>query len=201
MECCRDKAWLQVGGSYSGALAAWNEKISPGTFWAYHASSAPVQAVYDYWSYFLPIQNGMAKNCSRDLARIVAHVDDVIASGNASELAILQKSFGLQDLHHVDDFASYVLSMSPLRPRRANMIMLNRAISMPLGNWQSIQLYSNYSTFFMMCDTIEGVRAVSPDGVSKSTNATIPSADGVGLEVALPNFAAWFKTEYFPERE
>lgn len=42
--------WVFSGGSYSGALAAWVESTSPGTFWAYHASSAPVQAIYDYVS-------------------------------------------------------------------------------------------------------------------------------------------------------
>lgn len=37
-----------VGGSYSGALTAWTESVAPGTFWAYHATSAPVEAIYDY---------------------------------------------------------------------------------------------------------------------------------------------------------
>jgi len=46
-----DKApWVLSGGSYSGAIAAWTESTSPGTFWAYHASSAPVEAIYDYVS-------------------------------------------------------------------------------------------------------------------------------------------------------
>ena len=39
-----------TGGSYGGALAAWTESTSPGTFWAYYASSAPVEAVYNYVS-------------------------------------------------------------------------------------------------------------------------------------------------------
>jgi hypothetical protein len=42
--------WVLVGGSYSGALAAWTEITAPGTFWAYHASSAPVQAIANYVS-------------------------------------------------------------------------------------------------------------------------------------------------------
>lgn len=40
--------WVLMGGSYSGALTAWTARISPGTFWAYSASSAPVQAISDY---------------------------------------------------------------------------------------------------------------------------------------------------------
>lgn len=42
--------WVFSGGSYSGALSAWTESTSPGTFWAYHASSAPVEAISDYVS-------------------------------------------------------------------------------------------------------------------------------------------------------
>ena len=98
--------WIQVGGSYSGALAAWNEKLSPGTYWAYHASSAPVEAVYDYWSYFVPLQNGMPKNCTQDLQRIVDHVDDILDSGKQEEITKLKASFGMRNLTHDDDFAA-----------------------------------------------------------------------------------------------
>ena len=56
-----------MGGSYSGALSAWTESVAPGTFWAYLASSAPVEAISNYWAYFLPVQEGMPKNCSKDV--------------------------------------------------------------------------------------------------------------------------------------
>lgn len=42
--------WVFSGGSYSGALSAWTESVDPGTFWAYHATSAVVEAVYDFVS-------------------------------------------------------------------------------------------------------------------------------------------------------
>lgn len=42
--------WVFSGGSYSGALAAWTQSLANGTFWAYHASSAPVEAIDDYVS-------------------------------------------------------------------------------------------------------------------------------------------------------
>lgn len=44
-----------------------------------------------------------------------------------------------------------------------------------------------------MCDAIEGV---GPNSTTKS-----PSANGVGLKKALPNFAAWYTTSYLPGRE
>ncbi|KAM7186467.1 serine carboxypeptidase S28 [Rhypophila sp. PSN 637] len=177
--------WINVGGSYSGALAAWIDRIAPGTYWAYHASSGPVQAVYDYWSYFVPIQKGMPANCSADIAQIVNHVDKVLDEKNATNTEALKESFGLGDLAYDDDFAA--------------------ALSSPLGMWQTISFTSNYSRFFQMCDTIEGVRAVDfqNDGNNVAVNGTgkwnhTISAHGVGLEKALPNFAAWYKYEFLP---
>ena len=58
--------WVFSGGSYSGALSAWTEKLSPGTFWAYHSSSAPVQAISDY------VRDQRLRNTSFHLTFIVA---------------------------------------------------------------------------------------------------------------------------------
>ncbi len=179
--------WINVGGSYSGALAAWTAKLAPGTFWAYHATSAPVQAIYDFWGYFLPIQEGMRRNCSADFTRISDHIDGVIQHGNKTEIHELQKSFGLEGLSHPEDFAA--------------------AFGNALGEWQSIQMFSNYSTFFQMCDSVEGVRPVVNGtktipvaSYGNSSNVKVP-ADGLGLEKALPNFAKWFKYESLPDSE
>jgi len=46
-----DKApWIYTGGSYAGSLSAWTASMYPGTFWAYHASSAPTEAIFDFVS-------------------------------------------------------------------------------------------------------------------------------------------------------
>ncbi|KAK1756745.1 hypothetical protein QBC47DRAFT_377545 [Echria macrotheca] len=179
-----------VGGSYSGALAAWTYKLAPDAFWAYHASSGPVNAIYDYWSYFLPIYRGMPKNCSADMVAIAEHIDRVIDTGNATEVHRLKDMFGLADVEHDDDFAIGVGTMAAL--------------------WQGISPATNYSDFFQMCDSIEGARPVVIWGmnatnttvgpyhnVTKPPNTTVP-ATGIGLEKALPNFASWFKNEYLP---
>lgn len=63
--------WVLVGGSYSGALAAWTEITAPGTFWAYHGSSAPVQAIEDYVSnVFLDIIEHLAENRSGNISSL-----------------------------------------------------------------------------------------------------------------------------------
>ncbi|KAJ5730002.1 Peptidase S28 [Penicillium malachiteum] len=161
--------WVLSGGSYSGALTAWTESVSPGTFWAYHASSAPVEAIYDYWQYFKPIQEGMAKNCSADVSRVVDYVDEIANSGTKEEQQTLKELFGLGDLEHFDDFAA-ALENGPWL-------------------WQENAFYTGYSEFFEFCDYVENVDA----GAS-----VVPGADGVGLKKALQGYAKWFTTVYFP---
>jgi hypothetical protein len=100
--------WVLSGGSYSGALAAWTESTAPGTFWAYHASSAPVEAISDYWQYFAPVQQGMPQNCSRDVTRVIDHVDSILTTGTDAEKQALKEMFGLGAIKHDDDFARYV---------------------------------------------------------------------------------------------
>ncbi|KAJ5570136.1 uncharacterized protein N7459_009566 [Penicillium hispanicum] len=161
--------WVLSGGSYSGALTAWTESTSPGTFWAYHASSAPVEALYDYWQYFSPVQEGMPKNCSTDLSRVVNYIDSLNNNGTEKQIQKLKDLFGLGDIEHFDDFAS-ALENGPWL-------------------WQSNTFYTGYSEFFEFCDYIENV---------ENGKGTVPGAEGVGLQKALQGYAKWFKTVYFP---
>ncbi|KAK8073220.1 hypothetical protein PG994_004119 [Apiospora phragmitis] len=182
--------WVFTGGSYPGALAVWIEKLAPGTFWAYHGSSGPLQAIYDYWQYFQPIQDvsipphrrslilktklltsaqGMPKNCSSDYSTIIDHVDKTFTQGSDEDKRALKEMFAVEDLEMDNDAAS--------------------AISSPIWAWQSIQFDSGYSKFYQMCDAIEGA----------FTNTTYTYGElGVGLKNALPNFAKWFKASYLP---
>ncbi|RAK80281.1 putative serine peptidase [Aspergillus fijiensis CBS 313.89] len=161
--------WVLVGGSYSGALTAWTEHLAPGTFWAYHATSAPVESIYDFWQYFRPIQDGMAKNCSKDVSLVAEHVDKIGKSGTKAQQTELKKLFGLEALEHFDDFAA-VLPVGPYL-------------------WQDNTFATGYSGFFAFCDAVENVEAGA---------AVTPGAEGVGLEKALTGYANWFKNEIFP---
>ncbi|KAI1204686.1 endoprotease endo-Pro [Annulohypoxylon truncatum] len=169
--------WIWSGCSYPGALGAWTESIAPGTFWATHSTSGPVEAIYDFWQYFHGIQQGMPKNCSKDYSAIIDHVDRVLTLGSPKEKTNLKHLFGLQDLSHNDDVGA--------------------AISSPIGNWQGLDFSSGYSPFYQMCDAIEGF-------FPNSTNSTRPSNStsscGVGLRKALPNYARWFKSKFLPGR-
>jgi hypothetical protein len=96
--------WVLIGGSYAGALTAWTESVAPGTFWAYLASSAVVEAVSDLWTYFVPVQEGMPKNCSSDVSKVIDYMDNVLVHGTAKEQYDLKAKFGMESLEHNDDF-------------------------------------------------------------------------------------------------
>ncbi|KJK61557.1 Serine carboxypeptidase S28 [Aspergillus parasiticus SU-1] len=161
--------WVLVGGSYSGALAAWTAAVAPETFWAYHATSAPVQAIDDFWQYFDPIRHGMAPNCSRDVSLVANHIDTVGKNGSAADQFALKELFGLEALENYDDFAA----------------------ALPTGPylWQSNTFVTGYSDFFAFCDAVENVEAGA---------AVVPGPEGVGLQKALTGYANWFNSTILP---
>ncbi|KAI1147343.1 serine carboxypeptidase S28 [Nemania diffusa] len=126
-----ENPWVLMGGSYSGALTAWTSQLDPGTFTAYHASSAVVEAIYDFWEYFTPIEEALPRNCSADVKTVVQYIDGVLSSGDAGDVATLKLRFGLSALNDAD-FADVV--------------------SNPLTQWQS-----NQDAVISFCDHIEGV--------------------------------------------
>lgn len=162
--------WVLMGGSYSGALSAWVESVDPGTFWAYHCSSGPTQAVSDYWAYFLPVQEGMPKNCSKDVNLVIEHMDSVVKNGTHEEIHDLKAMFGLESVEHNDDFMA-ALEWAPWL-------------------WQGNQFYTD-TGFWTWCDYIE-------DSVNQTDPSKIPGEEGVGLEKALAGYAKWGKEYYFP---
>lgn len=83
--------WVMVGGSYSDALSAWTAAIVPGIFWAYHASSAPVESISDYWAYYNPIQQGMPKKCGTDVTLVIDHVDKILDTGTEDQKYALRE--------------------------------------------------------------------------------------------------------------
>lgn len=168
--------WVFSGGSYSGALSGWVEAVDPGTFWAYHASSAVVEAVSDFWQYFAPIQEGMPQNCSADVSLVIDYVDGVLLNGTAAEKQALKEKFGLGDIEHDADFAS-ALENGPWL-------------------WQSNQFYTGYSSFYQFCDYVENAAGTTANA---TTTATSPSPSGVGLQKALDGYARWTREILLPD--
>jgi hypothetical protein len=166
-----------MGGSYSGSLAAWTASTQPGIYWAYWASSAPVQAIIDFSQWLVPLQKAMPKNCSTDLILVVHHIDSVLSSGTASEVKSLKAKFGLEDLEYNDDFAA--------------------ALATPPRLFADVQFFDDAGAFDF-CDAIEYGEFIN--GSSNWPGSTpVPGAEGVGLEKALAGYANFFNTNWLPD--
>ncbi|KIK54084.1 hypothetical protein GYMLUDRAFT_232374 [Collybiopsis luxurians FD-317 M1] len=124
-----------IGGSYGGALTAWTMVNKPGLFWAGYASSATVEAIVDFWTYFEPIRQFMPANCSADVEAVISHVDQVFTSNDTAAIQVLKDNWGLGAMTHVDDVAGVSLNML---------------------DWQFLQPASGPGQrFFEFCDALE----------------------------------------------
>ncbi|KAF8552214.1 hypothetical protein OG21DRAFT_1465999 [Imleria badia] len=134
--------WILIGGSYAGALTSWTMVNKPGIFHAGYASSAVVEAITDYYSYFTPIREYMPKNCSSDVQAVIAYLDQIYAENNTAAIQSLKEAFGLGSLSHIDDFAA--------------------ALQNNLFDWRYLQPdVGPGAMFFEFCDALE-----IKDGVS-----------------------------------
>ncbi|KAF2501770.1 serine carboxypeptidase [Lophium mytilinum] len=171
--------WVLVGGSYSGALTAWVASTSPGTFWSYLASSAVVEITGNFWQYFLPVQEGMPKNCSKDMSLIVDHVDKIGTDGSDDQKFALKDMFGLGEVEHFQDFAS-ALENGPWL-------------------WQGNQFYRN-TGFFDFCDAVENVGSgVVPGAEGVGLDKALAGYASFFNETVLPGFCAgygYFEGDY-----
>ncbi|KAM3566353.1 hypothetical protein ARSEF4850_000676 [Beauveria asiatica] len=136
--------WTLSGCSYSGALSAWTEKLAPGTFWAYEAGSAPVQARNDLWQYYKVVGEALPQNCSADWRRVMAHIDETLMHGSDCKKKKLKGNLGAANLTDEDaaEFAAFWAE-----------------------NWQNQQYYSGYSSVYKMCDCIEFEPAPGREGL------------------------------------
>ncbi|KAG8915045.1 hypothetical protein FRC01_003808 [Tulasnella sp. 417] len=132
--------WVHLGCSYPGVLSAYTQQKYPNLFAAAWATSAPVQAQGDFWQYYEPIEEGMPKNCSKDVALAIKSIDKTLREGSDDQKYELKKSFGLEALENGD---------------------FGRILSRPFNDWQNMEAtYSNYhpnesQPFFQFCDAIE----------------------------------------------
>lgn len=94
--------WIFTGGSYPGALAGWIAVKDPGTFWAYYGTSGVVEAIGDFWQYFVPVKEAAPKNCTADLNTVIEYVDHTLQHGSPKEKAQLKDKFKLGNLQDAD---------------------------------------------------------------------------------------------------
>lgn len=60
----------------------------------------------DNWRYYEIIRTHMPQNCSRDVQRVVEHIDDVFTSGNETAIQEITNRFYIPNTTRLDDFVS-----------------------------------------------------------------------------------------------
>ncbi|KAF4449036.1 hypothetical protein F53441_7686 [Fusarium austroafricanum] len=161
--------WVHTGCSAQGNRVLFSQKQSPNTFWASWASSAPPQAIPDFWRYFDAAKAFLPKNCTTDINKVVEHLDNIMLHGSASEIQKIKEDFGAPDLKHNDDFMN-LLSYGPQSYQGASLRIRD--------TWQ-------------FCDYVENA-----DGVTDKSK--LPGSSGVGLEKAMTGYARWTKEVLIP---
>ncbi|OAR01670.1 hypothetical protein LLEC1_03981 [Akanthomyces lecanii] len=123
---------------------------------------AVVEARSSLWQYFEVIEEAMPRNCSADWKRVMAHIDEVLMHGSASDKGQLKQKMGVENYTDMTtaEFATQWL-----------------------GTWQDQQYGSGYSEFFQMCDYLEACRNQLPEEYEPA-----PGPDSIGLEKALGGY-------------
>lgn len=165
--------WIFSGGSYPGAVAAWINKLYPGTFWAYHAVSAVVQPIANYWQYYVPIEAAMPRNCSNNFKQAIEHIDDQLSNRNGTEKNAFKDLFGLGSLQD-DDFAGVLANV--------------------LSTWTDVRFNSPPDSIelFQMCDYIEAAALNSTEQA--------PGVNGGAAYRAVSGLAKWLRQVFLPGR-
>ncbi|KAI9481590.1 MAG: peptidase S28 [Benjaminiella poitrasii] len=96
---------ILYGCSYSGNLAAWMRDKYSDLVFAAVASSAPVQAQYNFYEYFKPIIRYGSPYCIHSIQNLIRHIDTILFGRSREDVYQLKKMFGAEQLYD-DDFAS-----------------------------------------------------------------------------------------------
>ncbi|RPD62559.1 peptidase S28 [Lentinus tigrinus ALCF2SS1-7] len=167
--------WILVGGSYSGALVSFTMHSKPGLFYAGYASSAVIQAIGHFWKYYEPIREYMPKNCSADVEAVIAHIDAVLDTGNATAIHDVKAVFGLEDIVHDDDFGS--------------------ALATILGSWQDGDITTRSDAFYDFCDALEVDNGKSAPASGWGLNHTLQAWGQLWKDTYYPATCGTFNAE------
>lgn len=160
--------WVWFGTSYAATLGSWIEHTYPGVFYAFHLSSAIVQANTENWYYYDTIRKGIDSyrgdtRCTVALNEVSEYVDKYLLASNRNETEVqaLKLLFGASFPIEDDDFAY--------------------AIATPFRYWQET---NGYRDILEMCDAIVG----SNESEENDVLGTVPGSVG--------NYAAYFRMNF-----
>lgn len=102
-----DTPWIVYGGSYAGGYVAFLRKLYPEVFFGAISSSGVVEAIIDYWQYYLGALNYGPKDCMAATQDFTQVIDGILIGKNDTKLTSrLKNAFLLPNVTHDNDFAS-----------------------------------------------------------------------------------------------
>ncbi|KAF2149814.1 peptidase S28 [Myriangium duriaei CBS 260.36] len=177
--------WIFIGGSYPGIRAAHMRVRNPETIFASWASSAPVQATVDYWTYYAQAERSMTRNCSADYTAVTRYVDNILANGTSGEvsdvkfalLTAISSGPGWNNVHTVHRNESDQLQNSDV----ADLLL------MPFSFYQSYGFEGSVLPFCNIMETFNQTMASTTDN-----NGVAPAiATESGIAATHNITAAW----------
>jgi hypothetical protein len=127
---------IVYGCSYSGNLAAWMRDKYPDLVFAAVASSAPVEAQFNFYQYFDPIIRYGPKKCIQSIQNVIAYIDSILFGNSASAVRQLKAKFGVEELYD-DDFASCKDRFVSHASHSLTLLFSSIDLTLPLGEyWQ-----------------------------------------------------------------
>ena len=131
----------------------------------------------------------MPANCSADVQAVIEEVDNVLSTGNPQEIQAIKANFGLQDIVHLDDFASASMSPSCLCGCDVNADELESALPVEsvFNYWQDGDVSTRSDGFYAFCDALE-----------VASNGKHAPASGWGLKTALQAWGNLWNQSLYP---
>lgn len=104
--------WIVMGGSYSGALAAWARSKYPNVFDIAWAASAPVHAQVDFYQYYQVTANSLGPACTKAVSSGVQLAEQMLI--NRSGRDSLESTYNTCESFTSNplDLANFMMSIS-----------------------------------------------------------------------------------------
>ncbi|CAA9965462.1 extracelular serine carboxypeptidase [Pyrenophora teres f. maculata] len=180
-----DVPWIMYGGSLAGAQIAFTMKTYNDKFAGGIGSSATVQALLEYPTWYNPIMKYGPADCVSRIVDIVDKIDNLIWDDNKEGIQAVKEVFGLGDLSSLGDFAMTIA------------FPIGGPMNYPTNTWQELNwspLYG-HSDFWDFCGNVTNP---SPPANISSVDTTLSKYTNGSPWTGLGNYANYVKQTLLP---
>ncbi|EFQ90229.1 hypothetical protein PTT_13239 [Pyrenophora teres f. teres 0-1] len=180
-----DVPWIMYGGSLAGAQTAFTMKTYNDKFAGGIGSSATVQALLEYPTWYNPIMKYGPTDCVSRIVDIIDKIDNLIWDDNKEGIQAVKEVFGLGDLSSLGDFAMTIA------------FPIGGPMNYPTNTWQELNwspLYG-HSDFWDFCGNVTNP---SPPANISSVDTILSKYTNGSPWTGLGNYANYIKQTLLP---